>query len=590
MKLTKFELKNFRGYQNATIDFSNFSTIVGINDSGKSTIFEALDIFFDNTKFDGSDRNIKHLDQSVELIAHFKDLPDEITIESVKTNMKSEFLTCDNEFVLKKVFTSDSAKFSEFVVADMPNVDDIEKIHSLKIKELRKKVSELGITLENVDQRVSSELRQTIFQELQKVNPLAVKEIELRSEDGKWISQELHKELPLYQLFKADRENSDGDNEVQDPIKAIVKSTLSTNTDLQDKLATVFEEVKSEVTKTTDATLNLLKSMNTELANSLNAEFASPKWETLFKPSLKTDESIPLNKRGSGVRRLVLLNFFRAEAQRRFSQISDNKVGNIIYAFEEPETALHPKFQRILLDSFEDMVSTPGVQIMITTHSPEIAKSVPKNGISLVKRDEIGNAHICSGQEAVSNIVHQLGLLPDIKLYADQLSVLVVLEGPTDVQYFERAFEQLSSKSAEERQRVAFMFGGGNAIVESLNSNYIKQLNLDKKIVIVDGDQSGQDDLLNMGDDVFKLQLKKSTIEFYLPFDHIQNIVSQSNQLELTCSFADWQTGADYSKLGRGVKRFLKQSNAYSNYDIRDLPQKEFAEVTDLVTTIDSFI
>ncbi|WP_394468265.1 ATP-binding protein [Leuconostoc mesenteroides] len=590
MKLTKFELKNFRGYQNATIDFSNFSTIVGINDSGKSTIFEALDIFFDNTKFDGSDRNIKHLDQSVELIAHFKDLPDEITIESVKTNMKSEFLTCDNEFVLKKVFTSDSAKFSEFVVADMPDVDDIEKIHSLKIKDLRKKVSELGITLENVDQRVSSELRQTIFQELQKVNPLAVKEIELRSEDGKWISQELHKELPLYQLFKADRENSDGDNEVQDPIKAIVKSTLSTNTDLQDKLATVFEEVKSEVTKTTDATLNLLKSMNTELANSLNAEFASPKWETLFKPSLKTDESIPLNKRGSGVRRLVLLNFFRAEAQRRFSQISDNKVGNIIYAFEEPETALHPKFQRILLDSFEDMVSTPGVQIMITTHSPEIAKSVPKNGISLVKRDEIGNAHICSGQEAVSNIVHQLGLLPDIKLYADQLSVLVVLEGPTDVQYFERAFEQLSSKSAEERQRVAFMFGGGNAIVESLNSNYIRQLNLDKKIVIVDGDQSGQDDLLNMGDDVFKLQLKKSTIEFYLPFDHIQNIVSQSNQLELTCSFADWQTGADYSKLSRGVKRFLKQSNAYSNYDIRDLPQKELAEVTDLVTTIDSFI
>ncbi|AWV37893.1 DUF2813 domain-containing protein [Leuconostoc mesenteroides] len=590
MKLTKFELKNFRGYQNATIDFSNFSTIVGINDSGKSTIFEALDIFFDNTKFDGSDRNIKHLDQSVELIAHFKDLPDEITIESVKTNIKSEFLTCDNEFVLKKVFTSDSAKFSEFVVADMPDVDDIEKIHSLKIKDLRKKVSELGITLENVDQRVSSELRQTIFQELQKVNTLAVKEIELRSEDGKWISLELHKELPLYQLFKADRENSDGDNEVQDPIKAIVKSTLSTNTDLQDKLTTVFEEVKSEVTKTTDATLNLLKSMNTELANSLNAEFASPKWETLFKPSLKTDESIPLNKRGSGVRRLVLLNFFRAEAQRRFSQISDNKVGNIIYAFEEPETALHPKFQRILLDSFEDMVSTPGVQIMITTHSPEIAKSVPKNGISLVKRDEIGNAHICSGQEAVSNIVHQLGLLPDIKLYADQLSVLVVLEGPTDVQYFEKAFEQLSSKSSEERQRVAFMFGGGNAIVESLNSNYIKQLNLDKKIVIVDGDQSGQDDLLNMGDDVFKLQLKKSTIEFYLPFDHIQNIVSQSNQLELTCSFADWQTGADYSKLSRGVKRFLKQSNAYSNYDIHDLPQKELAEVTELITKIDSFI
>ena len=50
MKLTKFELKNFRGYQKATINFENFSTIVGINDAGKSTIFEALEVLLQNSK------------------------------------------------------------------------------------------------------------------------------------------------------------------------------------------------------------------------------------------------------------------------------------------------------------------------------------------------------------------------------------------------------------------------------------------------------------------------------------------------------------------------------------------------------------
>lgn len=590
MKLTRLDLKNFRGYQEATISFENFSTIVGINDSGKSTIFEALDIFFNNTKFDGFDRNIKHPDQNVELIAHFSELPETIKIESVDTDIKSEFLTCDNEFVLKKVFETKSSKFSEFVIAKMPDVDGIEKIHSLKIKELKQKVLNLDIELQDVDKRVSSELRHAIFKKLQENNSLVIKDVELKSEDGKSISESLHKELPFYQLFKADRENSDGDNEVQDPIKAIVKSTLSTNIELQNKLTEVFEQVKLEVTKSTDATLNLLKNMNTDLANTLNADFTAPKWESLFKPSLSTDESIPLNKRGSGVRRLVLLNFFRAEAKRRLAQNSNANVGNIIYAFEEPETALHPKFQRILLDSFEDMISTPGVQIMITTHSPEIAKSVPSKGVSLVKSDIIGDAHICSGHEAISSIVEQLGLMPDIKLYDDQLEVLVILEGHTDVKYFENAYKALSKKSLNEQNKVAFMFGGGKAIIQYLNLNYIKQLHLKKKIVIVDGDQSGSKDLEKIGSDAHKIQLKKSTIEFYLPYKNIQEIVDKSKQLSLECSVEEFNIGADHSKFNSGIKRILERFNAYSDYDISDLPQDNLLEITGIVTEIDSFI
>ena len=55
MKLVKVYLKNFRGYVNYTeIDFDNITTLVGENDIGKSTILEALDIFF-------NDNNIKSI-------------------------------------------------------------------------------------------------------------------------------------------------------------------------------------------------------------------------------------------------------------------------------------------------------------------------------------------------------------------------------------------------------------------------------------------------------------------------------------------------------------------------------------------------
>lgn len=47
MKIDSIKLKNFRGYRSETeINFNDLTVFVGKNDIGKSTILEALDIFF----------------------------------------------------------------------------------------------------------------------------------------------------------------------------------------------------------------------------------------------------------------------------------------------------------------------------------------------------------------------------------------------------------------------------------------------------------------------------------------------------------------------------------------------------------------
>ncbi len=65
----------------------------------------------------------------------------------------------------------------------------------------------------------------------------------------------------------------------------------------------------------------VIREMNPEIANSLNPIIPPSeilKWADVFKNvSITGDENIPINKRGSGVKRLILLNFFRAEAERR---------------------------------------------------------------------------------------------------------------------------------------------------------------------------------------------------------------------------------------------------------------------------------
>ena len=48
MKIKKVILENFRSYKSRTIiPFSDLTAFIGKNDAGKSTILEALDIFFE---------------------------------------------------------------------------------------------------------------------------------------------------------------------------------------------------------------------------------------------------------------------------------------------------------------------------------------------------------------------------------------------------------------------------------------------------------------------------------------------------------------------------------------------------------------
>ena len=47
MKIKSLKIKNFRSYKDETIiNFEDFTAFVGKNDIGKSTILEALDVFF----------------------------------------------------------------------------------------------------------------------------------------------------------------------------------------------------------------------------------------------------------------------------------------------------------------------------------------------------------------------------------------------------------------------------------------------------------------------------------------------------------------------------------------------------------------
>src|SRR5690554_1210387 len=126
--------------------------------------------------------------------------------------------------------------------------------------------------------------------------------------------------------------------------------------------------------------------MNPEIADSLNPVIPpsdSLKWLDVFKSvSIACDEDIPINKRGSGVKRLILLNFFRAEAERRKRE---ENIPSVIYAIEEPETSQHPSHQRKLIEAFIELANAENTQVIMTTHSPAIVKLLDFEHLQLVK-------------------------------------------------------------------------------------------------------------------------------------------------------------------------------------------------------------
>ena len=112
------------------------------------------------------------------------------------------------------------------------------------------------------------------------------------------------------------------------------------------------------------------------------------KWADVFKAvSISGDEDIPINKRGSGVKRLVLLSFFRAEAERRIQE--GNNTG-IIYAIEEPETSQHFNNQRVLIKALKELSKAANTQVILTTHSPVIVKELDFENLRLIYENENG--------------------------------------------------------------------------------------------------------------------------------------------------------------------------------------------------------
>lgn len=468
MRLKRLRIRNFRCYvEETSVTLEDLTALVGRNDSGKSAILDALGMFFGEYTPDADDASILGDKTDMAVICEFDELPNSLLIDADRSvSPESEWLLNTRSCLeIHRIFNGALQKpklTRTFLVARHPTADNYADLLYLKNRDLKSRAEQLGIDLTAVDQRVNSELRQAIWRSEPGLNPGEI-EIDIDKEDAKKIWTALSKQLPLFALFHSDRKSTDQDEEAQDPLKKAVDEALQAQEAALENLTTF---VQNQVLEIARATVEKLHEMDPALAQELNPRFAKPNWAKVFSISLTDDSQISINKRGSGVRRLILLNFFRAKAEKR---LADGDSPGIIYAIEEPETSQHPKNQRILLTALRELSEQPGCQVVFTTHTPLLVRDLPLASLKHVSANGNGSRTVLEdAPDTYRNITNSLGVIAD-----HNIQLFIGLEGVNDIDFLcnmsvmlrAGGEDVLDLRSLECLGRVVFIPVGGSNLV-----------------------------------------------------------------------------------------------------------------------------
>lgn len=532
MILKKVKLKNFRGYRDFEVNLDDaINVIIGRNDIGKSTILEALEIFFNSekVKMESSDLCVYSGDSTVIEITCCFDVGDgTILIDSTcTTNCRDEYLLNKEGLLeIKKTWncangTLTKACQKDFIVANYP-VNYDPPLVTEKIQTLRKKYEAVSNLpgCPQVNRSISAELRKAIYaMELPGLCECKTIDIEMSKEDAKNIRESLYKQFPNYYIFEADRKNTDKDNEIQDPLKTVTRTVLS---ELAVEIEQMQQQVKERVEEIGQRTIAKLAELNADIAENIRPVVTLKPLDSAFNFELQSDNGIPLNKRGSGVRRLILLSYFRAEAE---TSVVANPDTRLIYAIEEPETSQHPDFQRMIFDALNNISQMPTHQIIVTSHTPEIAKLVTPEQLILLHKDEKHQVIAVNDvQEKIHGVAKELGILP----YATTRTVVFV-EGPNDVNFIVNLNQNIPELKAiidlKEMEIPVIPLHGG-CLAEWINRDYFTGTNL-RQIYITDRDVQCYVDLIaeiNCANDGIRYgwTTQRREIENYIPVELIE--------------------------------------------------------------------
>lgn len=413
MRIEKIAIKNFRIFENIVVYPKHIASLVGKNNSGKSTILRALEIFFENKSSLVSTEMFHNGDttKKIEIELTFTDLL-EWEREDLAPWLNNGLLIVKREIELNE---SDNIEMKTIAVVSEPKeqwlkMDNINRENItewLKDEEALKinGISFLNYIPENKNTVGNWKLAIEAFVS---DNASSIEFVSKEKENPQGYPNVLKGTLPEYIMIPAVRDISDATkisaaSSFGRLLKTILKSIPAN--EIQE-LNTSVEEVSSRFNKgDTSATRfsqieELEKKLNTYMKEIIDCElelvFSMPTAEEVMgSVSLYAKDGVrtSIDLKGHGLQRSTIFTILRAYSElKNQSETEELKKRATIFGFEEPELYLHPQLQRTLYKTLRK-ISENGDQIFYSTHSSIFVDIAYFDEVCILTKNIANHAH-----------------------------------------------------------------------------------------------------------------------------------------------------------------------------------------------------
>lgn len=386
MKITQIQIKGFRNFKDAVVNFEEKTLIIGANDVGKTNLLYGLRVLLDRTL---SEQDIEPQDSDFYAYEETNEFSIVVKFENVSENIEARFkgaVSDDKEMFLAFVAKRDSdTRQKEYEFLSGKDID------SLEARAGRDYLKTLNI-------RYISSYRD-LFSFIKREKNLLMneaKEARTEEEENSDKSKITEVDTKIKEINKTISE-----------IEYIQKATSGLNVELKELS---FHHTSQEVVFSIGGydVQNFID--NAQLSSQVNGN--------------------TLNLGGDGRNNQIFMALWAAK-----NKLDKDPALTTIFAVEEPEAHLHPHQQRKLAEYLSTKINS---QVLITTHSPQILSMFSPNSIVRLYLQHSETKIASNGcskviDEALSDFGFRMSVLPAEAFFAN---VVFLVEGPSEVTFY----------------------------------------------------------------------------------------------------------------------------------------------------------
>lgn len=407
MRLCKFEIHNFKGIQAAWFDWNDIVVLIGENNTGKSTVLQALQWFLSGAQIKDEALFYDKLsdgDHAIELIGYFDQLTDaEREAQAVRGRMHGE------KWILKKRFWCEEGEHesqwkelyysysSQELFKGWPDPDTSWSAFPDEYEQLIEQLPQRGSRSSNTTR---DQLRELVRQQRPDLVQLSTPDWILNPGGGGNWKSNANSIIPRFVLVRAvhdatDEAVSKEASSYGKIVTLIIERRLMQRpevVELRRQLESVMnlfrwdpERPETQAEEIRDIQQRINQRLSDVIEGIASIEPTDLNIQPILLPSTRLvlqdrEDSVKtaVGDQGHGLQRTLIMTLVQilvevqAEPDLDAGAEGEEPQGprSVVFAIEEPELYMHPQMARKMRDTLYDLASHRGFQVICTTHSP----------------------------------------------------------------------------------------------------------------------------------------------------------------------------------------------------------------------------